>query len=367
MSTLYRSLPSFATDYSGFLSIMHGLGGLMVVHDPSGCLGNYTNCDEPRWFHDPQSVYSTRLRELEAVLGDSRTSRELIVKEVRRSCPPFVCILGTSVPALTGCDLADLAAQVEEETKVPCYAVDTDGFHFYDSGIAKALSLLYRIMEPPAAKEPNCVNVLGMTPLDYSLYGECDKLTSMIEACGWHVGAFLGMGTDLKAVKAARKAEKNLVMTAAALPLARRMEAEDGIAYFIGPPLGASGSSLLSDFLQGKMPMQTVEELKRAPDTLIIGEQLCANALRRALQAGGYAGRIAVASFFTMDSTQMQESDIPLKSEEQLRALLSTDIFRHVIGDPLFRPLCVSQSFTPRPHPAVSSKLHWKETPSQLG
>jgi hypothetical protein len=113
--------------------------------------------------------------------------------------------------------------------------------------------------------------------------------------------------------------------------------------------------------------MRTVEELKRAPDTLIIGEQLCANALRRALQAGGYAGRIAVASFFAMDSTQMQESDIPLKSEEQLRALLSTDIYRHVIGDPLFRPLCVSQSFTPRPHPAVSSKLHWKETPSQLG
>lgn len=367
MSTLYRSLPSFATDYSGFLSVMHGLGGLMVVHDPSGCLGNYTNCDEPRWFHDPQGVYSTRLRELEAVLGDNRTSRGLIAEEVRRSSPPFVCILGTSVPALTGCDLADLAAQVEEETNVPCFPVDTDGFRFYDSGIAKALSLLYRMMEPPAAKEPRCVNVLGMTPLDYSLYGECEKLTAMIEACGWHVGAFLGMGSDLAAVRAARKAEKNLVMTAAALPLARRMKEEDGIEYFAGPPLGASGSSLLAGFLQGKTPVQTAEEANRAPDTLIIGEQLCANALRRALCAEGCAGQIAVASFFAMDAAQMQAADVPLKSEDQLRALLSSGVFRHVIGDPLFRSLCGSQSFTPRPHPAVSSKLHWKETPSQLG
>ncbi len=64
-------MPSFATDYSGFISVMHGLGGMMIVHDPSGCLGNYTNTDEPRWYHDPQPVFSSRMRELEAVIGDT--------------------------------------------------------------------------------------------------------------------------------------------------------------------------------------------------------------------------------------------------------------------------------------------------------
>ena len=143
MSNLYMNLPSFATDYSGFLSLLHGYGGLMVVHDPSGCLGNYTNCDEPRWYHEPQPVYSSTIRELEAVIGDYDETANKIKEEVLRRNPPFVCIMGTPIPSLTGCDVEAIAGEVENETGVPCFGIETDGFQFYTDGIGRALELLY--------------------------------------------------------------------------------------------------------------------------------------------------------------------------------------------------------------------------------
>lgn len=368
MSTLYRDLPSFATDYSGFISLMYGLGGLMVVHDPSGCLGNYTNCDEPRWFYDPQSVYSTRLRELEAVLGGNSDTKEKILKEIRRNPPPFVCILGTSVPALTGCDLTDLAERIEEEGGVPCYTVETDGFHFYDTGIQKALLLLQSFMKQDVPKEENCVNVLGMTPLDYSLYGEKEKLTALLENQGWFVSAFLGMGNDLAAVATARKAEKNIVMTSAAIPLARKMEREDGIPFFAGPPLGEMGLARLYAFLHNEPVLEIPENGNGLEKTLLIGEQLACNALRNSLYAEGYVENISVASFFTMDRAQMTAEDVLLRDEEHLRNLISSGEYHTIIGDPLFKTLCRGdQVFHPRAHPAVSSKLHWKEAMSLIG
>ena len=64
MSNMFHFLPSFAPDYSGFFSALHGLDGLMVLHDPSGCLGNYVSCDEPRWYHDPRPVFTSLLKEM---------------------------------------------------------------------------------------------------------------------------------------------------------------------------------------------------------------------------------------------------------------------------------------------------------------
>ena len=77
---------------------------------------NNTNTDEPRWYHDPQPVFSSRMRELEAVIGDTDIIIEKAIKEIRRRKPPFVCIFGTPVPALTGCDVISVADEIEAET-----------------------------------------------------------------------------------------------------------------------------------------------------------------------------------------------------------------------------------------------------------
>lgn len=356
MSSFFRSLPSFATDYSGFISLMHGLGGMMIVHDPSGCLGNYTNTDEPRWYHDPQPVFSSGIRELEAVIGDTGVFLEKAVREVNRRKPPFVCILGTPIPALTGCDVKMLAFELESETGVKCFGVETDGFRFYDDGIEKALDLILDSFACKACGEAedkavsaHFVNVLGMTPLDYSIYGEKERVIKYIEAEGMTPGAFLGMGDDLEAVRRARNADLNLVMCAAAFKAAKRMKEEDGISYRIGPFVSvATAKKLLNGASYEKL--------------LIVGEQFCANSLRLAVRELNPEAKVTVATFFRFIEEFAEASDRKLHGENDLRDMLCED-FDAVIADPLVAPLCGGgQHFIACAHPAFSSKLHWQET-----
>lgn len=351
MSRLFTYLPSFATDYSGFISVMHGLGGMMIVHDPSGCLGNYTNTDEPRWYHDPQPVFSSGMRELEAVIGDNDIIVKKAIKEIQRRNPPFVCIFGTPVPALTGCDVISVAEEIKAKTGVRCFGIETEGFKFYDEGIKKAMSFVYKeLMLHNVPKVCGRVNILGMTPLDYSIYGEKEKLIMYLEKKGMNIGAFIGMGDNLEAVTNARSAEYNFVMSAAALPLARKMKNEDGIDYLKGPPC----DSKITDRLMDGVAFSKL---------LIVGEQLCANSLRDAIRKKHKNTTVTVATFFEFDKEICEPFDIKLQDENHFVSILRDDGFDTVIGDPLFNELCQDgQNFITCAHPAVSSKLHWKET-----
>ncbi|MBR2835613.1 MAG: hypothetical protein IKE43_07905 [Coriobacteriales bacterium] len=369
MSSYFATLPSFATDYSGFISVMHGLGGLMIVHDPSGCLGNYTNTDEPRWYHEPQPVFSSTLKEIEAVIGDTEIFMQKALPEVIRRKPPFVCIFGTPVSALTGYDIDSLAQGLEQRSGATCFGIETDGFAFYDDGIKRALLFAYeKLMEPKTEQVTGRVNVLGMTPLDYHLQ-EKDRITAYLEANGWQLGAFLGMGNSLECIHTARNAELNLVMSASALPLARLMQSNDGIPFVAGPPFGAGGIAEI-----GPVPKDLLWEANTSliacagKNVLIIGEQLCSCALRQAIQHHDNRAQVTVASFFALDSAYAQPQDVHLRDEEALLGLLNNGLFDTVIGDPLFEQLCTyGQTFVARPHPAVSSRLHWKEPVSWVG
>ena len=45
-----------APDYSGAASALFDLGGIVVMHDASGCTGNFTGYDEPRWMGSRSAV-----------------------------------------------------------------------------------------------------------------------------------------------------------------------------------------------------------------------------------------------------------------------------------------------------------------------
>ncbi|MFQ9086536.1 MAG: hypothetical protein ACLR6H_07100 [Roseburia sp.] len=45
------------------------LGGIIVMHDASGCTGNYTGYDEPRWIGSKSAVFCSGLRRIDAVMG----------------------------------------------------------------------------------------------------------------------------------------------------------------------------------------------------------------------------------------------------------------------------------------------------------
>ena len=70
MSRLCVRMLPLAPDYSGAASVLFDLGGIVVMHDASGCTGNYTSYDEPRWFGSRSSVFCSGLRRSDAVLGN---------------------------------------------------------------------------------------------------------------------------------------------------------------------------------------------------------------------------------------------------------------------------------------------------------
>ena len=62
-------LPNLTPDEGGAASALLPLGGLIVIHDAAGCLENYILFDEPRWFGSDAMLYTSRLSQMEAILG----------------------------------------------------------------------------------------------------------------------------------------------------------------------------------------------------------------------------------------------------------------------------------------------------------
>ena len=50
MKKTYRILPVYTGDVSGFASALYELGGMCVIHDPSGCNSTYNTHDEIWWY-----------------------------------------------------------------------------------------------------------------------------------------------------------------------------------------------------------------------------------------------------------------------------------------------------------------------------
>ena len=49
MRQAYRIIPIYTADVSGVCSALYELGGMTVMHDPSGCNSTYNTHDEIRW------------------------------------------------------------------------------------------------------------------------------------------------------------------------------------------------------------------------------------------------------------------------------------------------------------------------------
>ena len=69
MKGLRKYLTPFAPDQSGAVSVLYELGGILVICDAGGCVGNVCGFDEPRWFSRKSAIFSAGLRDMDAILG----------------------------------------------------------------------------------------------------------------------------------------------------------------------------------------------------------------------------------------------------------------------------------------------------------
>ena len=261
---------TYTADVSGVCSALYELGGMTVIHDPSGCNSTYSTHDEPRWFDTDSLMFVSGLDEMTAVLGDDNVLIDDVAHAVHDLKPRFVTLCSGSIPHIIAFDCKGVAHLLEKRTGVPMLPVTTTGNRSYVAGVGAALTEWvkrfadptespYRVgssgspdcsantLEGAAGPESFSVNLLGVTPLDFSINGNVDAMRKVFEDAGIPVNCCAAMGESFDSLRHIFRASVNVVVSSCGRRLARYMEQTAGIPYVEGTPIGAYGAVRLPE------------------------------------------------------------------------------------------------------------------------
>lgn len=261
---------TYTADVSGVCAALYELGGMTVIHDPSGCNSTYSTHDEPRWFDTDSLMFVSGLDEMTAVLGDDNVLIDDVAHAVHDLKPRFVTLCSGSIPHIIAFDCKGVAHLLEKRTGVPMLPVTTTGNRSYVAGVGAALTEWvkrfadptespYRVgssgspdcsantLEGAAGPESFSVNLLGVTPLDFSINGNVDAMRKVFEDAGIPVNCCAAMGESFDSLRHIFHASVNVVVSSCGRRLARYMEQTAGIPYVEGTPIGAYGAARLPE------------------------------------------------------------------------------------------------------------------------
>ncbi|MBQ5430705.1 MAG: oxidoreductase [Lachnospiraceae bacterium] len=253
MKEAYRILPVYAGDVSGVASALYELGGMVVMHDPSGCNSTYNTHDEVRWYRKESYIFISGLNTRDAVLGNDKKFMDDIVAAATglSPAPKFIALCNSPIPFLNGTDFKGIARLLEKRLQIPVFYVKTNGMHDYVDGAGRAFSCFAqkllpadkRLQEervvPADPSAPVKINLLGLTPLDFADYQNVENLKEHLKKAGFDVVANWSYGTCFEDVMQSGKADVNLVLSATGLPLAKTLQNMYGQPYVAGLPLGS--------------------------------------------------------------------------------------------------------------------------------
>lgn len=439
---------TYTADVSGVCSALYELGGMTVIHDPSGCNSTYSTHDEPRWFDTDSLMFVSGLDEMTAVLGDDNVLIDDVTHAVRDLKPRFVTLCSGSIPHIIAFDCKGVAHLLEKRTGVPMLPVATTGNRSYVAGVGAALTEWVKRFADPAespyrsapsgssdcsnpsgnsdcsantlegaavpeacGSESFSVNLLGVTPLDFSINGNVDALRKVFEDAGIPVNCCAAMGESFDSLRHIFRASVNVVVSSCGRRPARYMEQIAGIPYVEGTPIGAYGASRLPELakeayekkrasLEGamggasgsaKLPsshnasgsLRMLLAKKKGdsegiylwkgnpahdrwdvPDgqILIIGEEVFAQSLAAAINRLAPDCRHGLQAFAVWPDV---DHGFP---EDVLAELIRKS--RYIIGDPLYRTIphdSKQNSFVDFPHEAYSGRIFRDQIPVFIG
>lgn len=357
MAQLAITLPPFSPDYSGVCSALFELGGLIVIHDASGCTGNYTGYDEPRWYDSKKMIYCSRLREIDAIMGDDEKLINKIEEALKEFTPNFIVVLGSPVPMLVGLDMEGLAIEIENRTGIKTIGFDTTGLDLYDKGIELAYSkILERFVDDKhICKKDKQVNLLGLSPLDYGINDNDEDIRNYLKNLGYQVGVSLSMGIDFKDLNKLLDASLNIVVSKSGLSIAKVLYEKYDIPYIVGIPNNTG------NIFKTKLDNNYEKISNKKQDVLIIHDFVIANSIR---EEASNKEDIVVASITNIDQEYCLACDCVLKSEDDFINIVNSG-FKTIIADPLIKELIVDDNvnFISLPWLAISSRLYWDSYP----
>ena len=297
----YRILPVYAGDVSGAASALYELGGMCVIHDPSGCNSTYNTHDEIRWFDQDSLIFISALQDLDAIMGNDEKLIDDVLEAAAAFRPKFIALMNSPIPYIMGTDFPAISRIIEERSGIPTFYVPTNAMHDYVRGAGLAWKMLAEKMlfkEALPGKLPESiatksgkrkkaftakgrVNILGLTPLDFTAEGSVQSLISFLQEEGWHVQSDWALevaqgiaeadqcfaeaddiakteeafadssnsvgkkgdepkkrdGSAWETLLSAPQADLNLLLSSTGLPLAEFMQKKAGIPYVAGIPV----------------------------------------------------------------------------------------------------------------------------------
>ena len=377
MRQSYKIIPVYTADVSGVCSALYELGGMVVMHDPSGCNSTYNTHDEIRWYDQDSLIFISGLSEIDAVMGNDAKFINDIEEAARELKPKFIALAGSPIPFMNGTDFPAIAQVIETETGIPAFAVPTNGMHDYTYGAGLALAKIAERFVEERAIRPHTLNILGATPLDFGLQKNVEAMKQKISKYGWEVLSTWAMGDSLETLSLAGAAEVNLVVSFVGIPAAKVLKEKFGTPYIIGTPIGDFTEDILR-LLNETLGIRN-EEIEIAEEQAIlnrnvaylnkrlsgdseitlIGEAVTMGSLAAAIEKKYHKAVRVICPLETHEGL-FGENDRVSRGEEEIENLLKkTEI---IVADPLYRPICPKDSrFYELPHIAFSGRIFLKK------
>ena len=369
MKQTARIISTYSADTFGVCSALFELGGMVIMHDASGCNSTYTTHDEPRWYDMDSMVYISGLSEMEAIMGDDEKLIGDIVDAANNLHPKFIAIVGTPIPTMTGFDFTAVAELVEDRTGIPTFGFDTTGMNTYVQGAAKAFEGIARrfVKRDVEKTEYLSANILGLTPLDFSVNGSDASMVKFLENAGFTVISKWAMGSTLEKLTEAGRASVNLVVSVTGLGVAKVLKELFGTPYVVGTPIGAAFQEELKHALLNTAKGGSSDlEWSSLPNSeiAVIGEGVTSLSLAQAIELE-YGIGVKVLCATECESTLLRNKDVLTSDEEDVMEALSG--MKMVIADPLYQPICPKDAkFMNLPAESFSGRIYRNEIPNLI-
>ena len=399
MRQAYRIIPIYTADVSGVCSALYELGGMTVMHDPSGCNSTYNTHDEIRWYDQDSLIFISGLTDIDAIMGnDEKFLRDIedVAEELK---PKFIALASSPIPFMNGTDFPGLARALTAETGIPAFSVSTSGMHDYVYGAGLALSEIARHFTGAAEKRKRKLNLLGVTPLDFGPQPMVDAMKRRLEKYGWEILSTWAMGDTLEDLSHAGEAEVNLVVSSVGIPAANVLREKFGTPFLVGTPVEGYEDEI-SDALEkaAGSPCEAFEDKKEnsteksgaqisgeqeelwkvipdqviylrkkdsplsgfipTPDITLIGEPVTMGSLAAVIEQK-YRKKVQLLCSLEITEGLLRQEDEVIRGEEAMEEKLKTA--RIIVADPLYRPICSeSATFYEMPHIAFSGRIYLK-------